>query len=63
MGEEANKNGFKLFLKEGEEYKGMNVPVAASCHGCGTTLMVRLTSVERAIINRKTGCRGCRYGW
>lgn len=57
--DEANRKGFNLFRKNGNEYKGMNGPLSVECKGCGSSLMIRPVSVERAIKNRKSGCRMC----
>lgn len=57
--DEANRNGFNLFRKNGNEYKGMNGALSVECKGCGSSLMIRPVSVERAIKNRKSGCRTC----
>lgn len=57
--DDANDKGFNLYRKNGNEYKGMNGKLDVECKGCGGNLQLRPVSIERAILNRKSGCRTC----
>ena len=60
----ANGKGFNLYRKNGNEYKGMNSKLLVECKGCASDLLLRPVSIERAIHNRKSGCRTCfGVGW
>ena len=55
----ANNKGFNLYRKNGNEYNGMNGKLSVLCKGCGNNIELRPVSIERAIRNRKAGCRIC----
>lgn len=55
--DEANAKGFNIFRTNGNEYRGMNGKLEVECKGCNSNLLLRPVSIERAILNRKSGCR------
>lgn len=57
--DKANAQGFRLFRKNGNVYNGMNDKLEVECKGCGSLLLLRPVSIERAIHNHKSGCRRC----
>lgn len=61
----ANSQGFKMFILDEDEYSGKNVKIDFLCQSCGVTHHIPPSTIDTAIKTRTNACRKCinMYEW